>query len=193
MERWSGSNMRIGVIAEEVNDVDVLYEFTCKLIDERAFSFKKFVGHGCGRLRRKCAAWATNLLARGCTHLVVLHDLDRYAESVLRAQLEDCVKDVGFDAYVILIPIREIEAWLLVDANALQSVFNMTKRPKLPNKPEAVLRPKKKLRDIVWKTAKKHYVHSIHNRKIAAASRLAMVKSCVSFGPYPRFITAQAI
>jgi len=99
--------MKIGVIAEDNNDVDVLYEITCKLTKENSFSFKKFVGHGSGMLRRKCTAWAKNLLLRGCTHLVVLHDLDENNENELRKKLNDCVKNIKFKGYVILIPVKE--------------------------------------------------------------------------------------
>ena len=89
----SSKSLKIGVIAEEKNDVEVLYELTCKIINEREFSFKQFVGHGCGKLRRKCGAWAVNLLRRGCTHLVVVHDLDKRNESELRAELDSAIKD----------------------------------------------------------------------------------------------------
>lgn len=184
--------MNIGVIAEEKNDVEVLYELTCKLTDENTFSFKRFVGHGSGMLRRKCTAWAKNLLKRGCTHLVVLHDLDENNEDKLRSELTNCVRNIGFRGYLILIPVREIEAWLLVDAKALQNVFNMAKAPKLPALPEEVMRPKEKLRDIIWKAARKHYVNTIHNRKIAAASRIPRLRTCRSFRPYPAFITSLA-
>jgi len=180
--------MRIGVIAEENNDVEVLYELTRKLTDDHAFSFKKFVGHGCGALRRKCTAWAVNLLRRGSTHLVVLHDLDTNDENQLRSELEHCVQDIGFDGYIILIPRREIEAWLLVDGKALKSVFSMSKIPKVPTNPEEIERPKEKLRDIVWKAAAKRYVNTIHNPKIAAESRISKILVCKSFRPYPQFI-----
>ena len=181
--------MKIGVIAEENNDIEVLYELTCKLIRENAFSFKKFVGHGSGMLRRKCEAWAKNLLQRGCTHLVVLHDLDENNENELRLKLMDCVQNVDFEGYVILIPVQEIEAWLLADAKALKDVFHMVNLPKLPKNPEVVKRPKKKLRDIIWKATKTYYVNTIHNKKIAAACRISKVKICKSFCPYPKFIT----
>jgi hypothetical protein len=184
--------MIIGVIAEENNDVEVLYELTRKLTDDHAFSFKKFVGHGCGALRRKCRAWAVNLLRRGSTHLVVLHDLDMNDENQLRSELEHCVQDIGFEGYVILIPIREIEAWLLGDARALKSVFNMSKMPKVPTNPEAIERPKEKLRDIVWKAASKRYVNTIHNSRIAAACRISRLLVCKSFRPYPKFIAAHS-
>lgn len=182
--------MEIGIIAEENNDVEVIYEVTCKLIDESRFSFKKFVAHGCGRLRRKCTAWAENLLLRGCDHLVVIHDLDNNDEMELRKQLTHSINDIGFTGYVILIPVKEIEAWLLTDPKALQKVFHMAKMPKLPLDPEGIERPKEKLRDVIWKTTRKHYVNTIHNRKIAAVSRISKLKICRSFHPYPKFIAS---
>jgi hypothetical protein len=57
----SKKSIKIGVIAEESNDVEVLYEYTGKLIPANTFSFAQFVGHGCGKLRRKCRAWAGEL------------------------------------------------------------------------------------------------------------------------------------
>ncbi len=181
--------MRIGIIAEEASDVEVLYELTCKLMNENMFSFKKFIGHGCGKLHRKCTAWAENLLLRGCSHLVVIHDLDNNDEAKLHAKLTDLVRNVGFDLYLILIPIREIEAWLLTDARALKSVFGMSKLPKVPRQPETTINPKEKLRDIVWRTTKKRYMNTIHNRKIASASRISRLKTCRSFQCYPLFLT----
>ncbi len=44
----SKKSSRLGVIAEEYNDIDVLYEYTAKLIAENSFRFLPFVGHGCG-------------------------------------------------------------------------------------------------------------------------------------------------
>ena len=185
--------MKIGVIAEEVNDVDVLYEFTCKLVEENKFSFKKFVGHGCGKLRRKCTAWAEVLLRRGCSHLVVIHDLDKFNETSLRTELTNSIDHINFDKYIILIPIKEIEAWLLTDATALKTVFNMSQLPKLPNSPEQLQDPKRSLFDIVGKNVKKIYVNTIHNRKIAAEIRLSNMKNCRSFQPYTAFMRESSI
>ena len=185
--------MKIGVIAEEVNDVDVLYEFTCKLVEENKFSFKKFVGHGCGKLRRKCKAWAENLMRRGCSHLVVIHDLDNFNEARLRTELSNSVHHINFDRYVILIPIKEIEAWLLTDATALKTVFKMSQLPKLPNSPEQLQDPKQSLSDIVNKKVNKIYVNTIHNRKIAAEIRLSKMKKCRSFQPYTVFMRESSI
>ena len=185
--------MKIGVIAEEVNDVEVLYELTCKLIEENKFSFKKFVGHGCGKLRRKCTAWAEDLMRRGCSHLVVIHDLDKFNETCLRTELSNSVHHIDFDRYIILIPIKEIESWLLTDATALKTVFKMSQLPKLPNSPEQLQDPKQSLFDIVYKNVKKYYVNTIHNRKIAAEIRLSKMKNCRSFQPYSVFMRESSI
>jgi hypothetical protein len=180
--------MRIGVIAEELNDVEVLYELTSKLIPESAFSFKQFLGHGCGKLRRKCSAWAETLLGRGCSFLVVIHDLDRCDEAELRASLDTQIKDSQFQLTVILIPIEEIEAWLLSDPNALQTVFKMRKAPKIPKRPERISSPKEFLSDLVTQNSRAQYLNTIHNRRIASALRIESLNCCPSFARYPKFI-----
>ncbi len=181
--------MKIGVIAEEKNDIEVLYELTCKLVRPSSFSFKKFIGHGCGTLRRKCNSWARNLLQRGCQHIVVLHDLDCYIESELRRNLRGKIEDIGFCGHIILIPRREIEAWLLVDADALAFVFNMRDTPRIPARPEAIIDPKRKLKEIIKRSAKKSYVNTVHNKRIASAIDIEKLKIiCPSFERYPMFV-----
>jgi len=178
----------IGVIAEEQNDIDVLYQLTCKLTLESNFSFSRFVGHGCGALRRKCRAWSHNLIQRGCNHLVVIHDLDNNDEDSLREELEKSVRGIAFTGYIILIPTYEIEAWLLSDPLALKQTFNMKKLPNTPKHPETIRNPKEYLRDIVWKYCQKHYINTIHNKRIATATRIDKLSVCCSFSPYPDFI-----
>lgn len=180
--------MKVGVIAEEKNDIEVLYELTCKLIKENSFSFSHFVGHGCGKLRRKCGAWAQNLMERGCTLLVVIHDLDTRNESELRASLEGHIKGLAFKHSVILIPIEEIEAWLLSDPNAIKTVFKMRKVPPVPSHPERIRDPKEFLTNLVDRNSKSHYLNTIHNRKIAAELVIGSLKRCPSFSRYPAFL-----
>ncbi len=180
--------VKIGIIAEEVNDVDVLYELTCKIIKENQFSFAKFVGHGCGKLRRKCAAWARNLLARGCSHVVVIHDLDNRDEQQLRKILETEIDGVNFNCTIILIPIQEIESWLLLDSRALKTVFNMRKLPQIPKSPEKLANPKEFLGKLVKATSRAQYLNTIHNRRIAREISISKLRHCTSFSDYPRFL-----
>ena len=180
--------VKIGVIAEEYNDIDVIYQFTCKLTPENTFSFSTFVAHGCGRLRNKCQAWSHNLIRRGCTNLVVIHDLDDKEENALRLELENSVRDTPCSGRIILVPVFEIEAWLLSDPLALQQTFNMKKEPKISQHPETIRHPKEYLGDIVWKYSKKRYINTIHNKRIASILRIKELLICRSFTPYPVFI-----
>src|SRR5271157_5312842 len=115
--------MKIGVIAEDDSDVAVLREITRTLLKPRVVGFKSFVGGGCGKLHRKCGAWATILVKEGCPWIAVVHDLDQCDEARLRADLEEAITPAGASVSVVLIPRREIEAWLLYDSHAIAKAF----------------------------------------------------------------------
>jgi hypothetical protein len=179
----------IGVIAEDDSDVATLYELTCKLVRAETFKFRKFVGRGCGKLRRKCRPWAVNLRAKGCEHLVVMHDLDEREETDLRQELERLIEGTGFSSSLVLIPIREIEAWLLCDRPALKAVFGTPRLPKLPSNPETITDPKAEMETRVRNAGGSLYVHTVHNMKIARACKVQVVEDrCSSFKPYVSFI-----
>ena len=183
------TTLRIGIIAEEKNDVEVLYEITAKIIPENSFTFKQFVGHGCGKLRKKCAAWAENLVQKGCTRIVVVHDLDRHDEPELRQKLEAAIDGLDCERSLVLIPIEELEAWLLTDKHAIRDVFKMRRLPKIPRNTERIKDPKEFLESIVKRNSKTNYLNTVHNRRIANALALDEVKRCKSFAQYPEFVT----
>jgi hypothetical protein len=83
--------------------------------------------------------------------VVVVHDCDRNDEKALRQKLEAAVVGVNAHASVVLIPVREIEAWLLFDSKAIASTFKKEKKPHLPGDPESLQNPKKTLGEIIWK------------------------------------------
>ena len=182
------NTLTIGVIAEEANDVDVLYEITRKLIRDCDFSFKPFLGHGCGKIRRKCKAWANNLVRRGCTHLVVMHDRDRWDVDELRTLLRDKLGEHSRDTTLVLIPVEELEAWLLSDPKAIMTAFRMRTEPKIKNDSEAIDSPKEYLKAIVQRNSKTRYLNTVHNKKIAENLRLTSLRRCKSFRPYQAFL-----
>lgn len=180
--------MKIGVIAEDDSDVVVIKELTLSLMKPKRIGFKKFVGRGCGKLRRKCHAWADNLVRQGCPWVVVVHDLDQYNAELLRIELEQAVKDSRAKATVILIPCTEIEAWLLYDADAIARAFNERIKPELPTNPEILPDPKGYLSDLVEHKYKKEYLNTKHNELIAKHVNVARLGRSKSFAPHPKFI-----
>jgi hypothetical protein len=182
--------MKIGIIAEDESDVAVLKAITLTLIRPHRIGFSRFVGDGCGKLRRKCRAWANILVQQGCPWVVVVHDLDRYNEQDLRSALSDALTAARPNAGVVLIPKRELEAWLLYDPAAIAAAFNERATPPLPSDPESLADPKRFLRDLVWRKYRKQYLNTVHNPLIAERIDLTRLRSSASFAPHPPFVAS---
>src|SRR5437763_7527340 len=185
----SRRTIRLGILAEEDSDVTVVRLLLEKIVPSRSFGIRSFIGHGCGKLRYKCKVWAVQLSDRGCSALLLVHDRDRANESELRAILEAALEPSPIHPYLIVIPIEELEAWLLTDANALRTAFNLKKKPKCPANPELVRDPKERLEDIVWATSgkRKRYVNTIHYARIAAHISLPSLRKCKAVRPLERY------
>jgi len=182
--------MHLGIIAEHPSDIAVMRALTSKIVGAERLGIKQFASYGCAKLRRKCEAWAGDLVRRGCSCVVVVHDLDGRDEASLRRGLEACLRPVTCNASIVLIPTQEIEAWLMTDAEALRKVFGLKRQPRLPYDTERLRRPKEFLRDLVWREARQRYISTIHNARIAAASSVSTISRCRSFRAYPRMIRA---
>jgi hypothetical protein len=178
----------MGIIAEDDSDVDVIREVTLSLLRPKRIGFSRFIGHGCGKLRPKCGAWARALVRQGCPWITVVHDLDVYDERRLRTQLTEAIAPARAEATVVLIPRREIEAWLLYDGQAIAAAFKENEPPKVPGDPESLSDPKKCLRDLIWKKYGKEYVNTIHNGLIAKCIDLSILRRSGSFAPHPPFV-----
>lgn len=180
--------MKVGIIAEDDSDVAVLRVITTKLLRPKTVGFKSIISHGCGKLRRKCDSWAVNLVNRGCPYIVLVHDLDDYGEQYLRETLTKAIAPAKAKVWVVLIPKREIEAWLLYDADAIAAAFEESSRLKLPGNPEALPDPKKKLGDLVWTKYRKRYLNTVHNARIAEHLDVSFLAAkSKSFSPHPEF------
>lgn len=180
----------IGIIAEDDSDVEVVKELVKKIVPNKRFSTEKFVGHGCGKIQGKCFQWAGVLKTKGCSILIVLHDLDDRVSSKLDASLRLTLKNCAIPKHIVVIPIREIEAWLLSDHIAIQKAFNLNKKVEHISNPQFITDPKKKLGEIIYlKSGKtKRYINAVHNQKIAAEMDLVNLRRCSSFRPLEDFL-----
>lgn len=179
---------KIGVIAEDASDIAVINEIFEKYMDCSTFSIKKFIGHGCGKLRNKCGAWAKMLSKSGCEHILVFHDLDRNIEVELRDNLSKKIRKDEYPHSIIVIPIYELEAWLLADSKAIKEVFNLKRIPKKVGNCETIESPKEHLRDLVWRFGKKRYLNTTHNQKIAKNASIKNFMRCKSYKPLDKYI-----
>lgn len=179
----------IGIIAEDDSDVDVIVEILSKYIARNKFGVKKFTGIGCGKLRNKCDSWAASLFKSGCNHVFIFHDLDRNNEKTLRKLLERKVPPGDYPNSLIVIPVEELEAWLLSDSDAIQKTFSLSKAPKKIHECENVESPKEHLGEVVWHLGKKRYVNTIHNKKISQFTALAHLRRCPSFELFDKYVS----
>jgi len=179
--------VKIGIIAEDHSDVAVVREITLRLMQPHRIGFRWFIGHGCGKLRRKCKAWTESLIAQGCPWIVIVHDLDNNGQDALRALITAQIAGCGHEESVVLIPKREIEAWLMYDADAIAAAFNENKLITLPGDPEKVAKPKEHLGKLIWKHYRKLYLNTTHNLKIAQRITMCKLDKAESFSLHPPF------
>jgi hypothetical protein len=181
----------LGLIAEDQSDVDVLQELARKLA-RRQFGVRKFLGYGCGRIQAKARAWADQLHRQGCSLLMVVSDLDTRDLGDLSASLGTAVESCQIQSRVIIIPVREIEAWLLADHEAITHALRLRQPIKRQPNPEAVQNPKERLRDLVKERSRGRltYLNTVHNGRIAKHIQVANLRRCRSFHSFEQFIRA---
>jgi hypothetical protein len=185
----SRQSIKLGILAEDDSDVAVLTHVLRKISPSKRFGTNKFVGRGCGKLQSKCRSWATVLASKRCSILIVFNDADGRNSNGLRAAIQAALCPSPISPYIIIIPIEEVEAWLLSDPKALKMTFNLQRLPSCPANPERIRRPKEYLRELIWKASNhsKRYVNTIHNDRIAQHVSLPSLRKCRAFLPLQTF------
>lgn len=184
---------RVGLIAEDLSDVEVLKKLA-KKITGKAISSSHFVGKGCGPLKRKTPGWCKSFQLKGCTRVLLVHDLDGNDVDVLRRSLKESLANAPQAKKLVVIPTEEIEAWLLSDVAAIARALNLKKPIKVVHHPEKIASPKEFIRDSVWRVSNKtvQYVNSVHNGLIADHIDIAEIHAkCPSFRAFSAFFGVQ--
>lgn len=181
----------VGIIAEDDSDVDCVRVLIKRIADNERIGVKKFVGKGCGRIKRKCNAWADQLKSRGCTVLILVHDLDRANYTDLERQISSALSPSPIKKHFICLPVQELEAWLISDPDAISRGLKLRKVPRVPGNPETIDSPKEYLGDLISKISggEKVYLNTKHNEMIATELSLDCAKNkCPSFDKFHSFI-----
>lgn len=184
--------IRLGIIAEDDSDADVA-EILIRKLSKKCFSTKRVRAGGCGMIRKNALRWALNLQKSGCNRLLVLHDLDTKEESALRSELEEKLNGCIIKSRAVVIPVREMESWLLADPRAIKLALNLKRDIPSVGNPEKILDPKREIKKLVDRVSKRErtYVHTLHNSKIALQCDVKKLNVCESFSFLHRFAIHQ--
>ncbi|HKQ26246.1 MAG TPA: DUF4276 family protein [Burkholderiales bacterium] len=181
---------RIGLIVENQSDEDVIATLVSRLTS-RKVQYRSFHSRGCGKLKSKCVAWASDLFLRGSRILLVVQDLDKNDLATLRKEIETLVSSTPFSKRCVVIPVREIEAWLLADEQGIASAFSLKKVVSATTSPELESDAKGRLYEVVYAASEKRveYVNTVHNKRIATQASITRIQSkCPSFSVLSHFV-----
>lgn len=183
----------IGIIAEDDSDYEC-FKILIKKITGKSPAFKKAIGDGCGKLRRKASSYANDLHRRGCDMLILIHDLDRNNLSDLKKELDLKLSNSPISNKLICIPIEEVEGWFLSDPQCLKEIFSLRSVPKIKGAPETIPSPKEHIEKIVKSHSSKNmiYLNTKHNSVIANKVSVTLLNDrCSSFKVFHDFVLNQ--
>lgn len=184
-------NIQIGIIAEDQSDFICIKTLIHRITGNYKLKTSKFLGSGCGKIKRKCNSWAINLKSKGCSFLFVVNDLDSNDLEKLQSELSQSLYPCPIKKHLIVIPIQELEAWLLTDPVGIQKSLKLKKCPKVKINTEMINSPKEHLRDVIYKASnhEKAYINTKHNELISETISIDLIRSrCKSFVPFYDFL-----
>ena len=97
----------IGLIVEDESAFKSFKILISRILNKENITFKKQIGNGCGKMRRKAVSYADNLHRRGCDLVILIHDLDRNNLKTLETNLNNLIKKSKAKNKFICIPIEE--------------------------------------------------------------------------------------
>ncbi len=146
---------------------------------------------GCGKLLKDGWKYLNSLPDLNCSRFIIAHDADQREPQVVRRELIDkIVKPSGVkSSFCLLVPVEEIEAWLLADIEAVSKIFkgwspdNIT-NPESNSDPKEFLEKRSRLEG-----GRPRYSDTTHNPKLAKHIDLTTVfNRCKSFRPLEEFV-----
>lgn len=181
------------VLGEHRSDAETLKVLIRKIARKPHLNVKIKGYEGGGELKRKGAKQIT-LFAQlyGCSRFVVCHDADGPNPTKKRQEIEELVTGPSGQqaSCCIVIPVQELEAWVLADIGAVTHIFTGWK-PKPIKNPEAIASPKEYLEKLSSDGASRpRYSHAVHNPRVAAHLDIQRLRrNCPSFMPLVDFVT----
>lgn len=138
----------LAILAEDDSDAEVLMHLVRRRLNDDRMPIKKKGYGGCAALCRKGARDIRTWAAAGVARVIVCHDSDgKPVDEVRRNVIDRVIKPSGFPGvHCIVIPVEEIEAWMIADEAAINAVIPSF-RFKGHDNPQSIASPKEWLRD----------------------------------------------
>jgi hypothetical protein len=181
-----------GLIAEDSSDVETLKVLIRRLAHNSALRIEGKGYEGCGEMLRKGAKQLRLLADLGCTRFIIGYDSDGDPPAERRQEaMEKIVTPSGIkaSACLALVPVQEIEAFLLADIQAVSKIIPSWKPEPVLN-PEQISSPKEHLQKLSRDSKQRpRYAHATHNPQIAKYLDLERVRQkCPSFRALIKFV-----
>lgn len=175
------------ILGEDKSDVEMLNTLVRRIAKTSNLTIRTKGYTGCSELLCKGAKQIKAYYALGISKFIICYDSDRSpAKEHYDAIIEKIIKKSGISgAFCALVPIQEIESWILADLQAVAKIIPSWKPPKEFSNPEMQNDPKEYLEKLSRAANNKPlYVHAIHNPKVADHLNLeAIVNKCPSSLP----------
>lgn len=181
----------IAILAEDRSDAETLVVLVRRILGDMSAPLFRKGFSGCGELCRKAKSHINSFRDRGADRFIVCHDADRRDPSEVRKQVAQQVfgrNEPPADSCIV-VPVQEIEAWIIADEAAVARVIPSLTIPETRH-PEHREDPKEWLEDqSKVKTARPLYAHATHNPHVAKHIDLPMLaRKCPSFQHLVNFV-----
>jgi hypothetical protein len=175
------------ILGEDKSDVEMLCTLVRRIAKKPNLPVKKMGYMGCAELLIKGAKQIKAYSKIGCTRFIICYDSDRSRASDRYSSIIDKIirKSEVTAEFCALVPVQEIEAWILADLASVTKIIPSWKPSKGLNSPEFQNDPKEYLERLSRNAQHKPlYSHAVHNPKVAAHISLEqIVRKCPSAFP----------
>jgi hypothetical protein len=156
----------------------MLFSLVRRIASDPKLPIQKMGYNGCGELMVKGARQIQTYSKLGCRKFIICYDSDRDNPADRYKEIVDkIIKKSGVAGdFCALVPVQEIESWILADLEAVTKIISSWRPTKTFTSPELQNDPKECLEKLSrGANAKPLYTHAIHNPRIAQHLNLEII------------------